>query len=154
MELKDKLVSLRKKSGLSQALLAEKLAVSRQTVSNWELGEILPSTDNLVRLSKLYGVSLDYLVSDDVEHPAVAVAVAERPGEQIMEAPGGRPFSPGSSSSLPSLWSSPFCTLSSPWDTARAWRTPPRPIPFTRRCWVKMILKIPAAWSAGNYLNY
>ena len=87
MELKDKLVSLRKKSGLSQALLAEKLAVSRQTVSNWELGEILPSTDNLVRLSKLYGVSLDYLVSDDVEHPAVAVAVAERPGEQIMESP-------------------------------------------------------------------
>ena len=85
--MKDKLVSLRKKSGLSQALLAEKLAVSRQTVSNWELGEILPSTDNLVRLSKLYGVSLDYLVSDDVEHPAVAVAVAERPGEQIMESP-------------------------------------------------------------------
>lgn len=87
MELKDKLVFLRKKSGLSQAILAEKLTVSRQTVSNWELGEIIPSTDNLVRLSKLYGVSLDYLVSDVAEPPAVAVAVAEKPGEQIMESP-------------------------------------------------------------------
>ncbi len=87
MELKDKLVSLRKKSGLSQAILAEKLTVSRQTVSNWELGEIIPSTDNLVRLSKLYGVSLDYLVSDVAEPPAVAVAVAEKPEEHAPESP-------------------------------------------------------------------
>lgn len=85
MELKDKLVSLRKRSGLSQAILAEKLKVSRQTVSNWELGEILPSTDNLARLSKVYGVSVDYLLNDDVEGPAAAVAVAERPEARTTE---------------------------------------------------------------------
>lgn len=79
MKLTDKLISLRKESGLTQTELAEKLTVSRQTVSNWELGEAIPSADNLGRLSELYGVSMDYLMSDGAERPTATVAVMEKP---------------------------------------------------------------------------
>lgn len=81
MTLTEKLNYLRKESGLSQSALAEKLDVSRQTVSNWELGEAVPSTDNLRRLGELYGVSVDYLMNDGSK-PSTAVAVAERPEEK------------------------------------------------------------------------
>ena len=53
----------RKKSGLSQEELAAKLGISRQSVSKWERGEASPDTANLIRLAKLYGVSLDDLVN-------------------------------------------------------------------------------------------
>jgi transcriptional regulator with XRE-family HTH domain len=62
--LGDKLFELRKKFGLSQEELAERLNVSRQAVSKWERGESLPDTDNLITISKLYGVSLDELVGN------------------------------------------------------------------------------------------
>ncbi len=61
----NKLYELRKKAGLSQEELAEKLDVSRQAVSKWECGESLPDTDNLITISKLYGVSLDELVGNE-----------------------------------------------------------------------------------------
>lgn len=77
MELKDKLSSLRSENGLTQLALAEKMDVSRQTISRWESGEAIPSSDNLRRLSELYGISVGYLMSNDAEQrPA---AVAERP---------------------------------------------------------------------------
>ncbi len=56
------LIRLRKEAGLSQEELADKLAVSRQAVSKWERGEALPDTDNLIRLAKLYNVSIDEIV--------------------------------------------------------------------------------------------
>lgn len=62
--LGNKLYELRKKHHLSQEELAEKLGVSRQAVSKWECGESLPDTDNLITISKLYGVSLDELVGN------------------------------------------------------------------------------------------
>ena len=61
MALSEKLYTLRKKSGLSQEQLAEKLLVSRQAVSRWENGEVLPDAPNLLQLSKLFGVSIDVL---------------------------------------------------------------------------------------------
>lgn len=51
MELKEKLVDLRKEKGLTQSAVAEKLDVSRQAISRWESGVALPSTDNLKSLS-------------------------------------------------------------------------------------------------------
>ena len=63
--LGNKLYQLRKRSGISQEELAEKLNVSRQAISKWERGEALPDTDNLISISKLYGVSLDELVGND-----------------------------------------------------------------------------------------
>lgn len=67
MTLTEKLISLRKKNGFSQLDLAEKLGVSRQAISRWEVGAAVPTTENLRVLSELYGVSIDYLLSDDAE---------------------------------------------------------------------------------------
>ena len=66
MELNDKLYNLRKKNGYTQAELAEKLGVSRQSVSNWELGAIQPSTFRLKKISELYSVPLEVLIDDTV----------------------------------------------------------------------------------------
>ena len=60
--MQNNLIKLRKEKGLSQEELADKLAVSRQAISKWERGESLPDTDNLIRLAKLYGVSIDEIV--------------------------------------------------------------------------------------------
>lgn len=67
MELKEKLVALRKEKGLTQLAVAEKLNVSRQAISRWESGTALPSTDNLRCLSSLYEVPIDYLIKEDSE---------------------------------------------------------------------------------------
>lgn len=67
MELKEKLVALRKEKGLTQSAVAEKLDVSRQAISRWESGVALPSTDNLKCLSSLYEVPVDYLLKEDSE---------------------------------------------------------------------------------------
>ena len=58
------LYDLRKKAGMSQEELADKLDVSRQAVSKWECGDSMPDTDNLITISKLYGISLDELVGN------------------------------------------------------------------------------------------
>ena len=57
----EKLIALRKAKGLSQQEVAEALEVSRQAVSRWEVGKDIPSTKNLLALSRLYGVPLDTL---------------------------------------------------------------------------------------------
>lgn len=67
MELKEKLVALRKEKGLTQLAVAEKLEVSRQAISRWESGTALPSTDNLKCLGALYGVPVDYLINEETE---------------------------------------------------------------------------------------
>ncbi len=64
MKLHEKLYHLRKKKGLTQAELAEQLEVSRQSVSNWEVGTVVPSTKRLKDLSHLYEVPLDYLLDE------------------------------------------------------------------------------------------
>ena len=69
MELKEKLVTLRKKKGLSQLELAEMMKVSRQAVSRWEVGAAVPSTENLKYLGGLYDVPLEYLLNDNVLEP-------------------------------------------------------------------------------------
>lgn len=69
MELKEKLVVLRKEKGLTQLKLAEMMNVSRQAVSRWESGDAIPSTDNLKYLRRLYDVPLEYLLHDDALEP-------------------------------------------------------------------------------------
>lgn len=71
MVMHEKLVQLRKEKGLTQIELAEAVNVSRQAVSKWESGGALPSTENLIFLSKLYGVTIDYLVNDESEKPVL-----------------------------------------------------------------------------------
>lgn len=69
--METRLYELRKKTGMSQDELAEKIGVSRQTISKWERGEALPDTENLIALAKLYNVTLDDIVNydEDEEKP-------------------------------------------------------------------------------------
>ena len=71
IELANRLYEYRKQSGLSQEELAEKLGISRQSVSKWERAESCPDTDNLIELAKIYNVSLDELVHNNVNEKQV-----------------------------------------------------------------------------------
>ena len=67
MILADKIILLRKKSGWSQEDLAEKLNVSRQSISKWEGAQSVPGMDKILQLSEIFGVSTDYLLKDSIE---------------------------------------------------------------------------------------
>jgi transcriptional regulator with XRE-family HTH domain len=62
--LPDKIKQLRKKHGLSQEALAEKLDVSRQSISKWESGSSNPDIDYVIKMSNIFGVSTDYLLKE------------------------------------------------------------------------------------------
>lgn len=66
MKFYEKLVILRKKALLSQEALAEKLDVTRQTVSKWELGQTKPDMDKLSAMSKLFDIDINILTNDEV----------------------------------------------------------------------------------------
>ncbi|MBQ3523522.1 MAG: helix-turn-helix domain-containing protein [Clostridia bacterium] len=65
IKLADRLVELRKEHKLSQEALAEKLGLSRQSISKWERAEASPDTDNLIALAEVYGVTLDELLGNN-----------------------------------------------------------------------------------------
>lgn len=67
MEVQNQIKKYRLASNLSQEDLAEKVFVTRQTISNWETGKNYPDLNSLVRLSTLFGVSLDILVKGDLQ---------------------------------------------------------------------------------------
>ncbi len=67
MTFSDKLIRLRKKAGWSQEDLADRMDVTRQSVSKWESGQSVPDLEKVVRISDLFGVSTDYLLKDDVD---------------------------------------------------------------------------------------
>lgn len=62
-----KLLGLRTQYGYSQEALAEKLHVSRQAVSKWELGATLPETEKVIAISEFFDVSIDYLLKNDIQ---------------------------------------------------------------------------------------
>lgn len=80
MILANKITTLRKKAGWSQEELADQLGVSRQSVSKWEGAQSIPDMDKIVQMSRIFGVSTDYLLKDEIgdEEPTVSVADAER----------------------------------------------------------------------------
>ena len=65
IKLADRLVELRKEHKLSQEALAEKLGLSRQSISKWERAEASPDTDNLIALAEVYGITLDQLLGNN-----------------------------------------------------------------------------------------
>ena len=87
MKLGEKLQQLRKRSGLSQEQLASQLAVSRQAVSKWELDETMPDTENVIQLSRIFGVSCDYLLQDGVDEKGNPV---KPPVTRLLEQAQGR----------------------------------------------------------------
>lgn len=92
IETANRLLQYRKKMGISQEELAEKIGVSRQAVSKWERAEASPDTDNLIELSKVYGVTLDELLmgkADNAEQNA-----GETPGVQDVQTDASDPQEP------------------------------------------------------------
>ncbi len=65
--LGEKIQSLRKKNGITQEQLGENIGVTRQTISNWELNETQPNTDQLKLLSKTFNISIDELLDNDIK---------------------------------------------------------------------------------------
>ena len=72
MILSEKIVMLRKKYGWSQEELAERLDISRQSVSKWESGASIPDLERIVGMSQLFGVTTDYLLKDEMEETEFA----------------------------------------------------------------------------------
>ncbi|MBQ8174369.1 MAG: helix-turn-helix transcriptional regulator [Clostridia bacterium] len=93
MTLADKIITLRKKQGWSQEELAERVNVTRQSVSKWESSLSVPDLDKIVVLAELFGVSCDYLLREDAGRPIRAGdAVSEEKGEtSTAERMGKRP---------------------------------------------------------------
>ncbi|MDD2956895.1 MAG: helix-turn-helix transcriptional regulator [Oscillospiraceae bacterium] len=81
MNLGGSLSNARKKSGLSQEEVAEKLGVSRQTVSKWETGETVPDIRQSKRMSVLYSMSLDELIEFDADVREIQ-DIIEKPSEE------------------------------------------------------------------------
>lgn len=77
MILADKIIDLRKKAGWSQEELAQQLGVSRQSVSKWEGAQSIPDIDKILQMSRIFGVSTDYLLKDEIELPAEEPAAAD-----------------------------------------------------------------------------
>ena len=73
----EKLQTLRRSRGLSQEQLANQLNISRQAISKWELGDSFPDAENLLALSRLYGVSIDYILNPDWTQPPAAAAAPQ-----------------------------------------------------------------------------
>ena len=91
MKLNEKLFRCRKRCGLSQEELAERLGVSRQAVSKWELGTALPELDKLKLLAKEFGVSADWLLDDTQDEPQEIKQETQPPAEKhswVEDVPG------------------------------------------------------------------
>ncbi len=79
------LCELRRQSGLSQEEFSEKLNVSRQAVSKWERGEAYPDIENLLAISKLFEVSLDTLMTGEVENPKTVLEAEQKFNESLKD---------------------------------------------------------------------
>lgn len=85
MKIGNKISFCRKKAGMSQEALATKLNISRQAVSCWETGEAVPDTEKIIQLSKLFQVSTDYLLLDEIEEPMEEKNLANIQTDSIKE---------------------------------------------------------------------
>lgn len=75
MTLGEKLYKLRKSREMSQEELASKIVVSRQAISKWELDTEIPTTENIIQLSMLFGVFTDYLLNIELKRDMDILAV-------------------------------------------------------------------------------
>ena len=91
MTLGEKLSKLRKEYNYTQEQLADILGVSRQSVSKWESDLAYPETDKLVRLGRIFGCSMDYLLDDritEMEHSKMERSDTERSDTESAREPG------------------------------------------------------------------
>lgn len=83
MLLADKIVTLRKRAGWSQEELAAQLGVSRQSVSKWEGAQSVPDMQKVVQMSRLFGVTTDYLLKEELGEPEPAPAESDAPLRRV-----------------------------------------------------------------------
>ena len=83
MILADKIANLRKKNGWSQEELAEKMQVSRQAVSKWEGAQTVPDLERILALSRLFGVTTDYLLKDEIEDEECTDDAEQEPVKRV-----------------------------------------------------------------------
>lgn len=84
MTFGEKLQYLRKSKGMSQEQLSAQLTVSRQAVSKWELGESLPDTSKILLISKIFGVTTDYLLDESVNNNGFEEVPTHNKGESTI----------------------------------------------------------------------
>lgn len=85
MDFSEKLLTLRKAKNLTQEELAEKLNVSRQSVSKWEGGQAVPELDKIVAISAVFDVTTDYLLkSSEIDDLSVKTEMLEKQQEQML----------------------------------------------------------------------
>lgn len=94
MKLEERLTALRQEKGLSQADVAEQLDVSRQAISRWETGKVVPTVDNLACLSRLYGVPMEALLYGDEGAEPVRQETKEEAVPEPEETAQGTPERP------------------------------------------------------------
>lgn len=85
MILADKIAMLRKQKGWSQEDLAEQLGISRQSVSKWESGNSIPDLDKIVKMSRIFDVSTDFLLKDEMEEMMQTAQPQPDPGYDYEE---------------------------------------------------------------------
>ena len=85
IKLANRLVELRKENKLSQEALAEKLGLSRQSISKWERAEASPDTDNLIALAETYGMSLDELLGNEPVKAEKAEKATEKKENKLLK---------------------------------------------------------------------
>ncbi|MDE5756302.1 MAG: helix-turn-helix domain-containing protein [Clostridia bacterium] len=84
MTFNEKLIKLRKANAMSQEDLAEKIDVSRQSISKWELGDTTPDSDKIVALSNLFSVTTDYLLKEELDNPTTTIIMRSDPNKNII----------------------------------------------------------------------
>ncbi len=84
MILADKIIELRKKAGWSQEELAEKLDVSRQSISKWESAQSIPDMNRILKLSQIFGVTTDFLLKDEIEMEEITEPVEQEYSQRTV----------------------------------------------------------------------
>lgn len=93
MKLSEKILYCRKKAGLSQEGLAERIGVSRQAISKWETGDAVPEINKLLTLAKTFGVTTDWLLSEEkIEEGKDEKKVVEKIEDIVEEKEGIKNF--------------------------------------------------------------
>lgn len=109
----DKLIQLRKKNGWSQEELAEQMDVTRQSVSKWEGAQSIPDYEKMIRLSNLLGVSIDYLLKDEIEEEEFLISAKEESSLRRVSMEEANTFlSIKSATSKPTAYATFLCILS------------------------------------------
>ena len=113
MILADKIIDLRKKSGWSQEELAAKLNVSRQAVSKWEGAQSVPDLDRVLQMSRLFGVSTDYLLKDEqTAADSTDVELSQEPARKVSMEEANRFLAAREANARPMALATFLCVIS------------------------------------------